>query len=217
MPPPEKTEHRLREKEQTESVPGSALELGIRLEAQVKSPTWEVGVPAVIQDFAQGEVTLLLADPITERTPVNVQVNNCSFDGEILFCQTAGSLWEAHVSFDDVDATGLRRTPRFPVRIAARVFASSSEIPIEGTIVDVSGDGLGMELAQPVPVKTRVAVQSDQSTALGEVRHCRELASGRFRAGVFLHHIIRKDPELEKASAESTWMGKLARRFGIGD
>jgi len=191
--------------------------LGLRVEALVKSPTWEVGLPAVIHDFAPGEVILLLADPVTQRTPVDVRVNDCSFSGEILYCRRNGSLWEVHISFDDADASGLRRSPRFPVQIAARVFASTNELPIEGVIVDISGDGLGMELAQGVPVQARVAVQSDQSTALGEVRHCRELKSGRFRAGVQLHHIMRRNQELEKGSAEAGWMGKLARRLGMGD
>ncbi|HEX5228417.1 MAG TPA: PilZ domain-containing protein [Bryobacteraceae bacterium] len=210
MPPPEKTER------QTGPNDGVIDGLGLRLEARVKSPTWEVAISGVIDDFAQGEVILLMADPITERTHVSVQANTSVFAGEILYCQPRGSLWETHVSFDDVDASGLRRTPRFPVRIPARVFSSTNEQPLEAMILDVSGDGLGIELAEPVKMGTRVAVQSEESTALGEVKHCRELKSGRFRAGVFLHHIMKKNQELEEGSGESNWMGKLARRFKMG-
>jgi hypothetical protein len=63
-------------------------------------------------------------------------------------------------------------------------------------------------------LKSNIAVQSEENTALGEVRFCRELPSGIFRVGVQLHHILKKDPELEKAAAESGWMNKLGARFG---
>jgi hypothetical protein len=187
---------------------------GLQMQARVTSTTWEIGLSAVVQDFTPGEVILLLDDQVGEGTHVTVQLNTCSFDGVILFCELSGSHYEAHVSFDDVDATGLRRTPRFPVSIPAKVFSSASEVPLQGKIVDVSGEGLGIELSEPLPKQTNIAVQSEENTALGVVRHCRELSAGVFRAGVQLHHIVRKDPELEKASAESGWMNKLGARLG---
>jgi hypothetical protein len=168
----------------------------------------------VVQDFTPGEVILLLDDQIAAGTRVTVQLDNSSFVGDILFCSPSGSGYEAHVSFDDVDATGLRRTPRFPVSIPARIFCSASDAPLEGKIVDVSGEGLGIELTSPLPMQANIAVQSEENTALGVVRHCRELSPGLFRAGVQLHHIIRKDPDLQKASAESGWMNKLGVRLG---
>lgn len=187
---------------------------GLRMEARVTSTTWEIGLSAVVQDFTPGEVILLTDDQIAEGTHVTIQLNTCSFDGVILFCSPSGSHFETHVSFDDVDATGLRRTPRFPVSIPARIFSSAIEAPMEGKIVDISGEGLGMELPGPLPKQSNIVVQSEENTALGVVRHCRELSAGLFRAGIHLHHIVRKDPDLEKASAESGWMNKLGVRFG---
>src|SRR5580698_4475930 len=78
----------------------------------------------------------------------------------------------------------------------------------------ISAEGLGMELPEPLPMLANIAVQSEENTALGVVRHSRELSSGIYRIGVQLHHIVRKDLDLEKASAESGWMGKLGARFG---
>ncbi len=187
---------------------------GLQMEARVTAPTWEIGLPAVIQDFTPGEVILLLDDQIAGGTRVTIQLNTYSFTGEILFCAPKGSRYEAHVSFEDVDATGLRRTPRFPVSIPARVFSSTSDVPLEGTIVDVSGEGLGVELAEALPMHSNIAVQSEENTAFGEVRFCKQRSSGLFRVGVQLHHIVKKDPELEKAYAESGWMNKLGARFG---
>ena len=210
--PPDETEGR--QPESTQSSAERKAARGLQMEARVTAPTWEIGLSAVVQDFTPGEVILLLEDQIAAGTRVTIQLNTASFTGDILFCAPSGSRYEAHVSFDDVDATGLRRTPRFPVKIPARVFSATSDGPLEGTIVDVSGEGLGIELAVTLPMHTNIAVQSEENIALGVVRHCRTLSSGLFRAGVQLHHIVRKDPELEKASAESGWMNKLGARFG---
>lgn len=187
---------------------------GLQMEARVTAPTWEIGLSAILQDFTPGEVILLLDDKIASGTQVAVQLNSCCFAGEILFCEPSGSRWEAHVSVDDVDAMGLRRTPRFPVTIPARAFSSATAVPLEGRIIDVSGEGLGIELPVALPMQCTIAVQSGETTALGVVRHSREISSGLFRTGVQLHHILRKDAELEKASAESSWMNKLGVRLG---
>jgi hypothetical protein len=178
--------------------PAKSGDLGVGLEVRVKSPTWEVGVGAILQDFTPGEVILLLDDPITAKTHVAVQVNTCSFHGDILFCKPSGTRWEAHVSFDDVDSSGLRRSPRFPVRIPARLFPTGTSGPIDAMILDISGEGLGVEMGSAVPSKVNVAV-----------RHCREIGPGVFRAGIQMQHIMKRDGELVRAQAESGWMSRL--------
>jgi len=213
-PSPEKTEGQQPTTEPTQTTPEKQPGRGLQMEARVTSHTWEIGLSAVVHDFTPGEVILIVDDKLAAGTHVIIQLNTCSFAGVILFCEPSGSRYEAHVSFDDLDATGLRRTPRFPVNLAARVFSTSIEVPLEGKIVDISGEGLGMELPEPLPMLANIAVQSEENTALGVVRHCRELSSGVYRIGVQLHHIVRKDLDLEKASAESGWMGKLGARFG---
>ncbi len=215
MPPsPDKIEGQLPAPEHNQASAESRLARGLQMEARVTAHTWEIGLSALVHDFTPGEVILLVDDQIAAGTHVTIEMNTCSFAGVILFCSPSEGRWEAHVSFDDVDATGLRRTPRFPVNIPARVFSNSSEVPLDGTIVDVSGEGLGIELAAALPMQSNIAVQSEENIALGVVRHCRETSSGVFRAGVQLHHIVRKDRDLEKASAESSWMNKLGARFG---
>jgi hypothetical protein len=214
-PSPEKIEGKQAAADGTEEAPKNPATRGLQMQARVTAHTWEIGLSAVIQDFTPGEVILLVDDQIASSTHVTIQMNNASFDGVVLFCSPSGSSWEAHVSFDDVDATGLRRTPRFPVSIPARVFSSATDAPLEGRIVDISGEGLGIELPEVLPMQANIAVQSEENTALGVVRHCRELAAGGFRVGVQLHHIVRKDPELEKASADSGWINKLGARFGL--
>jgi hypothetical protein len=188
-------------------------ERGLQLPARVSAPSWEVAIAAVILDFTPGEVILLMDDPIAAGTRVTVQLNSASFTGDILFCEPRGHRYEAHVTFDDVDEMGLRRTPRFPVSLPARLFSSAISGPGEGQIVDVSDDGLGIELAEPVPPESNIAIQTETNVVLGEVRHCRPLSSGLFRAGVRLHHVIQKDPDLVQTPAESGWINRLGARF----
>jgi hypothetical protein len=212
--PPENIEDRQPKAEHALAGAANRVARGFQMEARVTAPTWEIGLSAVVQDFSPGAVMLLLDDKIAAGTHVTIQLNTCSFTGDILFCEPRGSRYEAHVSFDDADSSGLRRSPRFPVSIPARVFSNTSDAPLEGKIVDISGEGLGIELAVALPLKSNIAVQSEENTALGEVRFCREVSSGIVRVGVQLHHILKKDPELEKAAAESGWMNKLGARFG---
>jgi hypothetical protein len=214
-PPPEKIENP--QQPATENTDAGASKLagrGLHLEARVTAPTWEIGLSGMVQDFTPGEVILLLDDHISEGTPVTIQLNKSSFDGEVLYCSPSGSRFEAHVSFNDVDETGMRRTPRFPVSIPTRIFSATHETPLEGKIVDISGEGLGIELSEPLPKQTNIAVQSEENIAFGVVRHSRELRSGLFRVGVQLHHIVKKDPDLDKGTADGGWMNKLGVRLG---
>jgi PilZ domain len=183
-------------------------EPGVGLEVWVKSPTWEVGVAAVLHDFTPGEVILLMEDPVEAKTHVAVRANTCSFYGDVLYCKPSGTRWEAHVSFDDVDASGLRRSPRFPVHIPARLFASGS-VPVEAMILDISGEGLGVEMGQGVAAQATVAVQSEDAVALGHVRHCREIKPGVFRAGILIQHIMKRDAPMAQAGADAGWMSRL--------
>ena len=101
-----------------------------------------------------------------------------------------------------------------PSRVVSNAELGSSLGCEAGWILDVSGEGLGMDLPEPVPVHSNIAVQSAESMALGEVRHCRELSSGRFRVGVSFHHIMGKDPEDKRVLSQSGWMSKLGVRLG---
>src|SRR5580704_1772310 len=85
---------------------------GLQMQARVTAPTWEIGLSGLVHDFTPGEVILILDDNIAAGTRVTIQINMSSFVGDILYCSPSGSRWEAHVSFDDVDATGPRLQQR---------------------------------------------------------------------------------------------------------
>src|SRR5581483_10091442 len=158
----------------------------------------------VIKDFTPGEATLILDGFISQGTSVSVDIGSCSFDGKTLYCERKVASYEVHVSIDDLDETGLRRTPRFPVSISARVSAAGLATPATARIVDVSGDGLGIELSISVPPESIVAVESQSNVAFGIVRHSREIKQ------------TQRGADYSGAEAGRSWPGYRRRGAGTG-
>jgi len=202
--------------QQTGSDRSSRPARGLNLAAHVMAPSWGLGIAGLVADFTPGEATLILEDLVAEGTPVTVQFNAFNFDGEILFCRPRGSRYEVHVSINDVDGMGRRRTPRFPVSIPARVFACGLEAALQTKIVDLSEEGLGLEVPSELAIDEIIAVESETNTAFGVVRHCRETSPGLFRVGIQLHHVMRREPVPEKSRKESGLMSKVGACLALG-
>jgi hypothetical protein len=171
-------------------------------------------MPGVVEGFTPGETTILLEGLVSQGTLVKVEMGAFAFHGEVLFCERRADKYEAHISINDVDESGLRRTPRFPVSIAGTVFAAPLAAPTPATIVDISGDGLGIELPVHLPAQTNIAVESESNVAFGAVRFSRALPAGGFRIGVELHHIVQREAARPNAAAVRTGlMGRMGSRF----
>ena len=190
-----------------------AAEAGLNIAAEVTSTMWGAGMSGILTDFTPGEAKLLLEGLVSPETQVQVAVGQFHFDGQVLFCERRNQQFEAHISIDDVDETGLRRTPRFPVHIPAKAFAPALAEPCEATIVDISGDGLGLETTVVLEVGSNVAVESDATLALGIVRFSREISPGHARVGVQLHHIVRQPAKTQPQLTSSNLFGKLRFSF----
>lgn len=124
----------------------------------------------VIEDFTPGEVAVFLEAPIAEGEDVKIHVEDFAFNGEVLLCRQCGSQYEVHVSINDFNELGLRRAPRFSVNLDAHIFAPSLGRPLVVKIVDISGYGIGIELPEPLPKESTVAVKTEANTVLGVVR-----------------------------------------------
>jgi hypothetical protein len=130
-----------------------------------------------------------------------VRVRNAEFEGEISLCRPSQGHYQVHISIRDADERGLRKAPRFPVRLPARVFSAASKKPVKATIVDISSDGLGLLVNSTLPFGDMIAVESEANTSFGAVRHCRELFPGMFHIGVEIHNVIAKpapQPEISR-------------------
>src|ERR1700730_648461 len=120
-----------------------------------------ISIPGEIQDFTPGEVSVLLEQYVPVGSSVALNFKDATFEGEVLYCQHKEGQYQTNVRFTDSAESGLRSTPRFSVKLPAQVFARNSSASMPGTLIDISGAGLGLELPVPLSVGEPVAVESE--------------------------------------------------------
>jgi PilZ domain len=193
-------------------------------ETQVSRPDWVIGldvqvvdvlsgytVAGVLEGFTTGEVTVAVDELTPEQRTVMVQFDSFVFEGETLFCRPKGSGYEAHITIDDVEKTGRRREPRFPIRLAGQMIVPHSE-PVALTIVDMSREGLGIELPIAVESGQPVAISAGSVFVFAHVRYCRH-AGTLYRAGLEIQHVLEGTAVQAEEKQESS-SGALRRMFG---
>lgn len=120
---------------------------------------------------------------------MSVQLDSFVFQGETLYCGPRRNGYEAHISISDAGRNGMRRSPRFPVNFPGQLFSAQAHaMPI--TIVDISRDGLGVEVSVPLESGQPIAISTGSVFVFAIVRHCRPGPQGLFRAGVEMHHLF---------------------------
>ena len=154
--------------------------MGLNLPVSVASPTLGLEKPGVLKDFTPSQAIIILESHISPGTSVYVTIDTFAFDGEVLSCERCDDRFEAHVYVNDSVEASSRKTPRFPVKISASVFASGVASPIAATIVDISGEGLGIDLSIDFLEESIIAVESKANIAFGIVRYSRQLPEGGF-------------------------------------
>ncbi len=164
--------------------------VGFNLRASLTNPAIGLERSGILKDFTPSQAVIILESHISPGTSVYVDINAYAFDGEVLSCQQCDHRFEAHIYVNDSVETSSRKSLRFPVRLSASVVASGISDPIPATIVDISGDGLGVDLPTHFPEESILAVESEANLAFGIVRYSRPLAEGGFRTGVRVYRII---------------------------
>jgi hypothetical protein len=187
----------------------------LELEVQVVDFLSSYTIRGVLEGFTPGEVTISLDEPVSEQRMVTVHLNSFMFEGQTLYCRPRQDRFEVHISIDDVETNGLRRTPRFPVKLPAKLFLPHAE-PVAITIIDISSDGLGIELPVLVETGQPIAIASGSVFVFATVRHCRQLSEGIFRGGAEMHHLFEQNLEVPEDVPRSTFLqrvlGKRSRR-----
>lgn len=149
-----------------------------------------------IESFVPGEVSLFLNCLLADHTPVTVEFKGAHLEGEIVSSLPLNGGYKTNILvYDDSEAGGQRRAPRFPVILPAQVYGCGSNVPLKATIVDISREGLGLDIRERLDIDTTIAVETESCTAFGVVRHCRPLARDRFRAGVSMVYVMHKAPK----------------------
>jgi len=189
-----------------DSTPSWNIELAV--EVDVLDVLSGYSVLGVLQGFTPGEVMVSLGKALSKQRDVVVRFNSFAFEGQTLYCQSRRTRYEAHITIDDVEETGLRRAPRFPVKLPAQLFPPYGG-PVAITIVDISSDGLGIELPVTVEMGQALALASESVFVFAIVRHCRQVSDGVFRAGVEMQHLFEKSTDIPVEESRSGFLGRV--------
>jgi hypothetical protein len=179
--------------------PTCGLESFMNLAIRVTRFSTNVSFMGTIHDFTPGEVSLLLAEFVPVGTSAAVTFKEATFEGEILYCEPKDGQYQTNVRFQDSAESGLRRTPRFTVKLSGEVFARNSGDPVPAIITDISGNGLGVDVSLSLAAGEPIVVSSEMNIAFGVVRYCRERSEDVFHVGVELHHVVERTPDLKEA------------------
>lgn len=118
----------------------------------------------------------------------------------------------------------IRREPRIPLEINARLNTPDSPNSIPAKVVDLSRSGLGLKVPRPIPHGTGVIVELHNGIAFGEVRHCAQLGKGSWRVGLSLDEFISQHDRLDQSAsplngssrtASLSLVALLKRLFGV--
>jgi hypothetical protein len=169
-------------------------------------------VRGVIVSFTPGEVAVIMDEEMPPERDVAVHLNAFCFEGHTLYCGPKAGQYEVHISIDDIEGAGLRKTPRFPVMIPAELTPPNAG-PVPVTIRDISRDGMGIESPVPLEVGHPVALASGPAFVFAVVRHCRPLPGGRFRAGIEMHHLFERPQEPANEPAPSNSVREVVGRW----
>jgi len=148
---------------------------------------------------------------------VTVKFKDAMFQGEVLYCEPKEGHFQTNVRFRDSGESGLRRTPRFTVKLSAEVFSPNSSDSLRATITDISGNGIGLDVPMPLAVGGPIIVESEMNTAFGIVRYCGERSGSIYHAGVELHHVIEKTNDVIASNGIQGPYAKLMSLLGLSE
>ena len=158
-------------------------------------------IPAHLMKVNTGFFQLSSPVFLQSNTTIDILFDRQRLEVEVVFCKA-----------DDRDgyAVGarlmpglngeIRREPRVPVEISARVTSSDLPISIPAKLVDISRSGLGLRMSRCVPVGSGAVVELPGGIAFGEVRHCTLQAKETWRIGLSLDEFISNRDRAERTS-----------------
>lgn len=105
----------------------------------------------------------------------------------------------------------MRKELRLPVDVRATVNVPGSTAPLRARISDMSQSGLGLLLGKEIPAGTAVSLDLRHGIAFGEIRYCKSIAKGRYRAGFWLEEFIYRPRHKDRADRRPGILGSMAR------
>jgi hypothetical protein len=148
----------------------------------------------VIQEIKTQALSIAIKQPLKVGASVSVEFGSKCRNGEIISCRRTGSTYETCVVMENREAADRRVEERFPVTQEVRILADSLGSKTTALVVDLSRQGIGLEIPIPLKLKETVAIETASNEAFGIVRHCKELPGGNYHAGVEIFHVMTKEP-----------------------
>lgn len=114
----------------------------------------------------------------------------------------------------------IRREPRIPIEINARLTTADLPGSIPAKLVDISRSGLGLRVPRDIPPGVGVIVELQSGIAFGEVRHSSKKGKDSWRVGLSLDEFISRREKSLASENESgagrsiPFAGLLKRMFG---
>ena len=161
----------------------------------VRIETSDTSLVGVIQDVQPSALSILVKQPLAEKSAVSIDFGAASCDGEIVSCRRNEKGYEACITIPNPEQCDLRSANRFPVTQEVWICAGSLEDRRDAVIADLSMRGIGLEMTDPLETGETVTVEGDFNVAFATVRYCRRLPDGRFHAGLDVFHVMPKEAE----------------------
>ena len=149
-------------------------------------------VAGIIQNIQPHGLSILVKQPLAEGS-ISVEFGAVARYAEIVSCQPKAGKYELSVVLANINKRDLRGTERYPLTQEVQVQAVSLYSPLAATVVDLSMQGVGLEMATPLRPGEIITLEGDSSVGFGIVRHCTPLVDGRFQVGVEIFHVMPKD------------------------
>lgn len=149
-------------------------------------------VAGVIHDIQPHGLSILVKQPLAKGS-VLVEFGRVARYAEIVSCQPKAGKYELSVVLANINKRDLRGAERYPLTQEVQIQRASLDTPLLATVVDLSMQGVGLEMPAPLEPDEIITVENDSSVGFGIVRHCTPLVDGRFQVGVEIFHIMPKD------------------------
>ena len=165
----------------------------------------------ILLGLVQGKLHIRSDQWIEPSSRVRAQFEHLSFLGEVLYCARKDTWFR--VCIDLLAGQEQRREPRLPVHQHGTVITLSGENPSSepGTLVDLAVAGMCIQLSHAVETGTMIYIETESALVAGEVRHCREVASGCFEAGVQVTDVL---PDINIGHSTSGFLQNVRRKLG---
>lgn len=165
----------------------SHLEIPVGLEVRGQNGRVAASVRRVNAGFIQ------LSSPVylLKDTRLYVIFDRQRIEIEVVYCKPESSdRYLIGARMNPEPNGSMRREPRLPLDLAAKVTAAHLTAPITSRVVDMSRNGMGLTLPFELPVGTSVSVELRYGIAIGEVRHCTEKSPGVWRVGLWMEEFV---------------------------